>query len=290
LKLILSRKGFDSAAGGVASPILPDGRIISLPIPSHGDNFAFRDINVPDADMHQILSGISRQKYSIGDPVHLDPDLDRSMDNRLPGWRPALGQTSAAQTHLKGQGVGIGDVFLFFGWFRKVEPYQNSWRYVPHAPDLHVMFGWLEIGDVINVQQDRNAALAEYPWIADHPHVANADTYTNQNNTVYVAPEHSAINPDAPFGGGRFKHFSDALRLTSKGETRRSMWTLPGWFYPDNRPALSYHRPGGKKERWRKFENSALLNTVGRGQEFVIDGEHYPELEKWVSSIIRNHS
>ena len=32
-RLILSRKGFDAKAGGVASPILRDGRIYSLPIP-----------------------------------------------------------------------------------------------------------------------------------------------------------------------------------------------------------------------------------------------------------------
>ena len=32
-RLILSRKGFDSSAGGGPSPILNDGRIFSLPIP-----------------------------------------------------------------------------------------------------------------------------------------------------------------------------------------------------------------------------------------------------------------
>jgi Nucleotide modification associated domain 3 len=35
MKLILSRKGFDSAYGGVPSPILPDGTLCPLPIPSN---------------------------------------------------------------------------------------------------------------------------------------------------------------------------------------------------------------------------------------------------------------
>ena len=35
MKLIFSRKGFDSSAGGIPSPILPDGRMISLPIPAN---------------------------------------------------------------------------------------------------------------------------------------------------------------------------------------------------------------------------------------------------------------
>jgi len=36
-----------------------------------------------------------------------------------PGWRACFGQTDAAQTHLEGCGVGRGDLFLFFGWFRE---------------------------------------------------------------------------------------------------------------------------------------------------------------------------
>ena len=113
MKLILSRKGFDSSAGGIASPILPDGRMISLPIPSRGDDFTFADINVPGVDLAALLAGLSRQQHAINDRVHLDPDIDRSAGNRLPGWRPALGQTGAAQTHLEGQGVGPGRCLPF---------------------------------------------------------------------------------------------------------------------------------------------------------------------------------
>ena len=36
MKLILSRKGFDSTAGGVASPIFPGGEMYSLPIQADG--------------------------------------------------------------------------------------------------------------------------------------------------------------------------------------------------------------------------------------------------------------
>lgn len=34
MKIILSRKGFDSSYGGYPSPILPDGSLLSIPIPS----------------------------------------------------------------------------------------------------------------------------------------------------------------------------------------------------------------------------------------------------------------
>jgi hypothetical protein len=260
--------------------------MISLPIPSQADNFTFADINVPDVDIASLLSGLSRQRHAISDRVHLDPDIDRSANNRLPGWRPSLGQTGAAQTHLEGQGVGPGDVFIFFGWFREVELHQGIWRYVPRAPDLHVMFGWLEVDAVIPVAQNRNPALKAFPWIADHPHVANPDAYGDQNNTLYVAPAQSNIWPDAPHGGGRFAHFTDALRLTAPGESR-SNWSLPNWLHPAGRPALSYH---GSAKRWQVRDGDVRLKSVGRGQEFVINGTAYPELEEWVSSIVRSNS
>ena len=37
MRVILSRKGFDSQYGGMPSPILPDGTLLSLPIPSKTD-------------------------------------------------------------------------------------------------------------------------------------------------------------------------------------------------------------------------------------------------------------
>lgn len=37
MKVILSRKGFDSSAGCIASPILPDGTLLSLPIPGESN-------------------------------------------------------------------------------------------------------------------------------------------------------------------------------------------------------------------------------------------------------------
>ncbi len=44
MKIILSRKGFDSSAGGVPSPIFPDGGLLSLPIPDKASQIACNDI------------------------------------------------------------------------------------------------------------------------------------------------------------------------------------------------------------------------------------------------------
>ena len=44
MRIILSRKGFDSQYGKQASPILPDGTMLSLTIPSDNDYFTYSDI------------------------------------------------------------------------------------------------------------------------------------------------------------------------------------------------------------------------------------------------------
>ena len=43
MKLILSRKGFDSQSGGCPSPIFPNGTLYSLPIPhDHSEDYLWR--------------------------------------------------------------------------------------------------------------------------------------------------------------------------------------------------------------------------------------------------------
>ena len=42
-KIILSRKGFDSSNGGIPSPIMPDGTLLSMPIIDSSD-ISFSDI------------------------------------------------------------------------------------------------------------------------------------------------------------------------------------------------------------------------------------------------------
>jgi len=44
MKVILSRKGFDSSNGGCPSPIMPDGTLLSMPIPSD-DKDSYDDLS-----------------------------------------------------------------------------------------------------------------------------------------------------------------------------------------------------------------------------------------------------
>ena len=131
-RLILSRKGFDAKAGGVASPILRDGRIYSLPIPQdYPSSVKYRDLNFDgisgDALLKEASASISPDSF-----CHLDPLLNKEIG--------IFGQASSSQTELKNKGVSPGDLFLFFGWFKD---------FFNKGSDLHHLFGWLQIEKVI---------------------------------------------------------------------------------------------------------------------------------------------
>ena len=55
MKVILSRKGFDSSNGGVPSPIMPDGTLLSMPIPTE-DNAHYGELYWDGASYEEILS------------------------------------------------------------------------------------------------------------------------------------------------------------------------------------------------------------------------------------------
>lgn len=284
-KLILSRKGFDSSYGGMASPILPDGRLLALPIPAKHDRLRMADLNSDGVDLGILLHDLSGGQHSLETTIHCDPDLDRSPSGRLPGWRAALGQTGAAQSHLAAQGVGKGAVFLFFGWFREVELASAKWRYVPRAPDRHVLFGWLEVDEVLPIVIERQQCLAAHPWIANHPHVENPDHYNNIRNTLYVATSRFRESTVVS-GAGRFSHFSLDLSLTSANESR-SVWDLPAWFMPQGmRRTLSYNRDVSK---WTRLGKRCLLKSAAKGQEFVLHAEDYPEARPWLKALLETH-
>src|SRR6266436_9207163 len=116
MKLILSRKGFDSANGGCPSPILDD-RPFSLPIPDPSSPTTYGEISPFNGiPIWQIVEDLTHGRVGRGNGAHLDPDLRRDALTRATGWRPIFGQADAAQSHLTNQGIGPGDLFLFFGY------------------------------------------------------------------------------------------------------------------------------------------------------------------------------
>ena len=287
MKIVLSRKGFDSSTGGVASPILPDGTMLSLPIPYPGARHRLGDITRHGLALGPLVSALTRGRLGPDTAVHLDPDLVDADRPRQPEWRGAFGQLGAAQSHLAAEGVAPGDLFLFFGWFRATERIGAGWRFQRDAPDVHALFGWLQVGEILRVGPAIDEHRRRRPWLADHPHL---NGHAVPGNTVYVAARALQIagrSLGVP-GAGVFPRYHAGLRLSAPGCTR-SVWTLPAWMLPARGPALSYHRD---PSRWSEASlDRVALRTVAQGQEFVLDcAADLPALRRWLTAMLPGSS
>ena len=295
MKIIFSRKGFDSKAGGCASPIFTNtndrDRILSLPIPITGAPVSFEKIHVKGVDVGELVKSLSGKKRNGLDSAHLDPDLRKDAIGRLEGWKPSFGQSSSAQSHLRNSGVGIGDLFLFFGWFRRVELDDGLWQYKRSSEDLHVIFGWLQVDRIIEVNNNLDRILVEFPWLKDHPHL-KAPEVDLPNNTIYIAKDRLSI-PELNLeerGGGVFEHLSEARTLTDMDPYRsRSLWSIPSFFHHSHRK-LTYHQ---NNERWGPIHQdgkTTLLKSVPIGQEFVTEWGQANKHEEndWLGQIFKD--
>ena len=272
MKIILSRKGFDSSYGGCPSPILPDDTIISMPIPCGSDNgLKYSQIKFGNKTYLDIWRELTKNNKLPDTYCHLDPDIRADIrDNPVKNWVSAFGQTGTAQGHLKNKNVTKGDLFLFFGWFRKVD---FSYHYIPDQRDKHIIYGYLQIGDIIQGDDIKN----NYQW---HPH-ATGD-YGN-SNTLYIASKKLTINGQATNlpGSGVLK-YSEDLILT-KENCYRSKWKIkPEWdiesFFENN--TISYHSKKNIKEGY--------FQSACRGQEFVISENE--KVTNWAFNLIKSNS
>ena len=290
MKLILSRKGFDSQSGGCPSPIFPDGTPYSLPIPGRNSKIRYRDIRHDDTNIGKVVKDLTRRrkpKDRIGSKcrAHLDPDINHVAYPRQSGWRPLFGQSGAAQGHLENQNVRIGDLFLFFGLFQKIEKISGRWCFVKDAPRQHILWGWLQVGEI---HQVNDLAKDELPWSLYHPH-RHPSRDRDSTNTLYIAS--CGLNlgggPIAQ-GAGSFLKSHERLVLTSPNGSGVTDWRLPRCFYPDNgKPPLTYH----PRKFWKPESDNeyAYVQRSGPGQEFVLDLDQYPDVTDWLVQSIFAH-
>lgn len=279
MKIILSRKGFDSAYGGYPSPILPDDKLISLPVPDPNDSNNYSDLKLDDKQTYFDLMKLLKSEIRYGNEwheltkntkCHLDPDIYPEIIHRRENWKPCFGQMDAAQTLLSNQKVKVNDLFLFFGWFQHIENDKDGkFRFKEDAPDLHIIFGYLQIGEILQV----NNRTKIPDWMQDHPHAKNADRRKNPTNTIYVARDNLSWD-ESKSGAGVFA-LNDNLILTKNGFPR-SRWELPDFFKGIK---ISYH----SKKSW---ENEGYFQSAARGQEFVIEDNN--EVENWAKQLINN--
>jgi hypothetical protein len=203
------------------------------------------------------------------DFCHLDPDLRQDI---VPGrvrhrsWRPVFGQADSNASHLLKCQVGEGDIFLFFGLFRRT----NGWAFVRDAPELHVIYGWLQVDEVV---ENPIAWARENRWAIDHPH-----TYGNWwkgKNVLFLAKqnleiEHRGIRRKTRIpGAGVFDAFDERLQLSDPASTYASKWRLPRIIAPDHTTRRMISTIG--KGRWTSRGPFVYFNPgyIRRWQEAV---------------------
>ena len=264
-KLSLSKKGFDTENGGSPSPILPDGRMVSLPIPEPRTGASSPPYEQLTLDGGSLIRIMRRAGCNVAADAaaHVDPDLVEELLPREQGWRGMFGQVDSAEAHLANQGMGSGALFLFWGWFA---PCQADGT-LTDKKGFSAIFGYLEVDYVLAVGTD---AIPDF--VQHHPHVDEA--YPRQRNRIYVARERLSWNPARP-GWGVFR-YDPQLRLST--DASRSQWRLPRVFHPDNGCELSYCTVTGPPGE------QVDVQVPGRGQEFVC--EMSPEIAAWARQLI----
>lgn len=300
MRIILSRKGFDGVTGKTASPILlpsgpamsSPGYLWSIPIPEpKGGNQSttqYQNIRRGSTALGTIVNDLTKNKKTKivpSDYAHFDPDLEEGSIPRKEGWRGVFGQGNRRAYRILQKGkVGIGDLFLFFGWFKQVEKRNSLYRYKRNAPNLHVLFGWLQVGGQVSPAY----ANASLPWLRYFPHCIIPRDAKSHDTFIYLSAD-KLILPGMSremLGAGVFRKYHEALRLTAPGQRNRGLWRLPKWMIPEGRKPLGLH---DKPWRWTLHEDHVRLRTVGRGQDFVLDTSLYPEAVDWARNIIETH-
>ena len=269
--VIFSRKGFDSASAGCASPLIFD-RPVSLPIPTRQPTCI--TFGMLAGDLCELACNLKGSRVTASTPCHLDPDIDRSVLPRRHGWRGAFGQVGAAQSHLRNQGVQTGDLFLFWGLFRPVSRTSaGTWAF--DGPGEHRIFGWLQVGEVVSLGTNPVTTLRQFPWLADHPHVRSG---WPASNTVYVASEFLEIG-DRHLSRASAGVFTRGVRLTQSGSMQPSRWSVPHWLDPTKGGVGLTYNP---LPRWNGHGG---LQAAARGQEFVANIASRDDAVEWLTRL-----
>ena len=257
MRIILSRKGFDSASGGGPSPVLEDGTMLSLPIPENGGD-GHAPENLAEANWHRYDDLILRpeikeycKNQSKSNFCHLDPDIRPKLWQKQPdNWQAAFGQCGAAGKHLKNN-LDLTNIkqenilFLFFGLFRHWE--NNKFTGKP----FHAIWGYMVCDEVIT----NTGKMKEFQY---HPHAKLERTNNEFNNLLFIAKDGYC---------GTFQ-FCEKLVLTVQKHSP-SHWKLDCLPWLDVKTKQSHMTYHDNPERFQeKYFQSAC-----RGQEFVVTSQ-----------------
>lgn len=271
MKIILSRKGFDSANGGIVSPVMEDGSMISFPIPSD-DKDKFEDLVYQGQPYSQILNDLNYKEDPKYPNCHVDPDLtlDRRKE-KIDGWCPIFGQISSSAIYLKDTvKVEENDLFLFFGNYHKVKFVDGKYQYIRKTGDfysdndLQIIWGYMQIGKIVEDSEEQK----KYSW---HPHSIESRV-AEKSNLMFVARDKLTFNETLP-GAGVLAFREDRV-LTAKN-CNKATWIKRSFYDVDS-------VIGNRKNSSKIIDG---IYYAGIWQELGL--KKTPECEEWAKSIVQ---
>lgn len=313
-KVVLSRKGFDSGAGGGFSPFDPEtGKYIVLPIPVDAEELKicnplkYEEIPIisnyldgyPQTNLKSLMETMKKKatiKGKESEYAHFDPWLGpcpwlAGNSNHQIG---AFGQVGGAQTHLDKQKVHEGSLFLFFSRFTTIDKNREN-KIVPGISrenlnkDLYFIYGWLKVKKVIQQYKDIVDDKSLQSLKSLHPH-ATEKYFENENypnNTLYIADEFLFNDGNNIRGCGYFPRLKKDLCLTASDSDQQeygkwipSRWSLPGFFKEKCRSVL--------KCRGQIRNDSWLVATNWRWQEAVFDFDESEDFCHWFHERVKS--
>lgn len=307
-KIILSRKGFDSAAGHSYSPFDPTtGKYIVLPIPEgekgkyYRNSKNYEEIKIKPNYLPGInASNLRELVYTLNycqktkdivskNYAHFDPWLGPCpwLSKRSNHHIGAFGQEGAAQTHLKNQEVGIGSLFLFFSRFVPIRGRENNIG-IPIDSDkltkgVYFLYGWLKVGEIIDRFEIIHNETRYRQLESDHPHASEECFKEKGNNTIYIASK-LLLKERGIRGCGYFPRLSKDLLLTSsKHDKLPNDWDLPIFFY--EQPPPTYFPKDKNKWDVNPDDKTCTVRAPRRGQEFVF--KESDNFRKWLEHLLR---
>ena len=268
MRVILSRKGFDSANGRIVSPIMEDGSLISFPIPSK-DQDSFEDLVYGEHTYSKILSDLN---YKGKTNCHVDPDLSvERRKNTIDNWCPIFGQIKSSSVYLmRNVGVKPGDLFLFFGNYHKVKCVDDKYHYVKKAGDfysdndLQIIWGYMQVGEIVTDPDKQK----QYFW---HPHSIE-NRIKEKTNVMFIARDKLSFNETMP-GAGLLKFREDRV-LTAKG-CKKATWV--------KRSVYDIDSIIGSRKNSSKIPDT--IYYAGIWQELGL--HESTECEEWAKTIIQ---
>ncbi|WP_372393994.1 hypothetical protein [Azospirillum sp. HJ39] len=155
-----------------------------------------------------------------------------------------------------------------------------GWRYRRSTPDLHVLFGYLQVGEVLALGPDSAALRAGRPELAEHPHFNGRWA---EGNTVYVASDRLVIDGQ-DLGVPRWRRLPALPPQSSAHQARQhpDRLVIAGLVPTESRAGAEL--PHGRRTLGVGGDR-CQLRTVAKGQEFVATGLPLYSAAGWLRDI-----